>query len=100
MIIPRIVTATLLSLVVVMQQPASAQVTARVKESVLDNGLKVLLLEEHKAPVVTIHLWYRVGARNEEPGTTGLSHFLEHMMFKGTSKVGPGQFSRTIQKNG
>ncbi|MGH7428038.1 MAG: M16 family metallopeptidase [Candidatus Methylomirabilaceae bacterium] len=100
MIIFRIVTATLLLLVVVAQQPASAQVTARVKESVLDNGLKVLLLEERKAPVVTIHLWYRVGARNEEPGTTGLSHFLEHMMFKGTSKVGPGQFSRTIQKNG
>jgi len=100
MIISRIVTATLLLLVVVMQHPARAQVTARVKESVLENGLKVLLLEEHKAPVVTIHVWYRVGARNEEPGTTGLSHFLEHMMFKGTAKVGPGQFSRTIQKNG
>ncbi len=96
----RIVTATLLLLFVMMQQPASGQVTARVKESVLDNGLKVLLLEERKAPVVTIHVWYRVGARNEEAGTTGLSHFLEHMMFKGTSKVGPGQFSRTVQKNG
>jgi zinc protease len=79
---------------------AESVVTARVKESVLDNGLKVLLLEEHKAPVVTVHVWYRVGARNELPGATGLSHFLEHMMFKGTSKVGPGQFSRTVQKNG
>jgi zinc protease len=77
-----------------------AQVTARVKESVLENGLKVLLLEEHKAPVVTVHVWYRVGSRNEHPGATGLSHFLEHMMFKGTSKVGPGQFSKTVQKNG
>ena len=79
---------------------ADAQVTARVKEYLLENGLKVLLLEEHKAPVVTVHVWYRVGARNEQPGATGLSHFLEHMMFKGTSKVGPGQFSRIVQKNG
>src|SRR5574337_166409 len=77
-----------------------AQVAARVKESALENGLKILLLEEHKAPVVTIHVWYRVGARNEQPGTTGLSHLLEHMMFKGTSKLGPGLFSRTIRKNG
>lgn len=82
--------------------PADADelVTTRVKESALENGLKILLLEEHKAPVVTIHVWYRVGARNEQPGTTGLSHLLEHMMFKGTTKVGPGQFSRTIRKNG
>lgn len=79
---------------------ADAQVTTRVKESTLENGLKILLLEEHKAPVVTVHIWYRVGARNEQPGTTGLSHLLEHMMFKGTSTVGPGQFSRIIKKNG
>src|SRR5574337_515699 len=79
---------------------ADAQVAARVKESAIENGLKMLLLEEHKAPVVTVHVWYRVGARNEQPGTTGLSHLLEHMMFKGTSKVGPGQFSRIIRKNG
>jgi zinc protease len=82
------------------QRLADAQVTARVTESTLENGLKILLLEEHKAPVVTVHIWYRVGARNEQPGTTGLSHLLEHMMFKGTSKVGPGQFSRIIKKNG
>lgn len=79
---------------------ADAQLAAKVKESALGNGLNILLLEEHKAPVVTIHVWYRVGARNEQPGTTGLSHLLEHMMFKGTSKVGPGQFSRIIRKNG
>src|SRR3990172_316586 len=79
---------------------AGPQVTTRVKESVLENGLRVLLLEEHKAPVVTVHVWYRVGARNEQPGATGLSHFLEHMMFKGTSRLGPGQFSKTVQKNG
>lgn len=86
--------------VLLAQGVANAQVTARVTESALDNGLKILLLEEHKAPVVTVHIWYRVGGRNEQPGTTGLSHLLEHMMFKGTSKVGPGQFSRIIRKNG
>ncbi|HWQ69884.1 MAG TPA: pitrilysin family protein [Patescibacteria group bacterium] len=86
--------------VLLAQGVANAQVTARVTESALENGLKILLLEEHKAPVVTVHIWYRVGGRNEQPGTTGLSHLLEHMMFKGTSKVGPGQFSRTIRKNG
>jgi zinc protease len=86
--------------VLLAQGVANAQVTARVTESALENGLKILLLEEHKAPVVTVHIWYRVGGRNEQPGTTGLSHLLEHMMFKGTSKVGPGQFSRIIRKNG
>ncbi len=95
-----IVAAAMLLLIGLAQGVAGAQVTARVKESVLENGLKVLLLEEHKAPVVTVHVWYRVGSRNEQPGATGLSHFLEHMMFKGTSKVGPGQFSKTVQKNG
>jgi len=95
-----IVVAVTLLLNISTQGLADAQVTTRVKESVLENGLKVLLLEEHKAPVVTVHVWYRVGSRNEQPGSTGLSHFLEHMMFKGTSKVGPGQFSKTVQKNG
>ncbi len=71
-----------------------------VKEYTLDNGLKVLLLEEHKAPVATFQIWYRVGSRNERPGNTGMSHLLEHMMFKGTKKYGPKTFSQTVQKNG
>ncbi|MGH7383088.1 MAG: M16 family metallopeptidase, partial [Candidatus Methylomirabilales bacterium] len=57
-------------------------------ETTLDNGLKVLLLEERKAPVLTFHVWYRVGSRNEQPGRTGLAHFMEHMMFKGTPQMG------------
>ncbi len=72
----------------------------QVYEEVLDNGLKVILLENHKAPVVTFQVWYRVGSRNEQWGKTGLSHMLEHMMFKGTKKVGPEEFSRIIQENG
>jgi zinc protease len=71
-----------------------------VSETILSNGLKVLLLENHKAPVITFQVWYRVGSRNEEYGKTGLSHLLEHMMFKGTQKVGPGELSRIIQENG
>jgi zinc protease len=69
-------------------------------ETVLPNGLKVILLENHKAPLVTFQVWYRVGSRNEEWGKTGLSHMLEHMMFKGTEKFGPEEFSRIIQENG
>jgi zinc protease len=69
-------------------------------ETILPNGLKVLLLENHKAPLITFQVWYRVGSRNEECGKTGLSHMLEHMMFKGTEKVGPEEFSRIIQENG
>jgi zinc protease len=72
----------------------------RVFEITLSNGLKVILLENHKAPLVTFHIWYRVGSRNEEWGKTGLSHMLEHMMFKGTKKYGPEDYSRIIQENG
>ena len=66
----------------------------------LDNGLTVFIVEEPKAPVVTIQLWYRVGGRDEANGRTGLAHLLEHMMFKGTAKHGKGEYSRLIAKNG
>jgi zinc protease len=72
----------------------------RVKEMVLPNGLKVLLLEDHKAPVAVFQVWYRVGSRNEQLGKTGLSHLLEHLMYKGTKKVGPEEYSKIIQRNG
>jgi len=71
-----------------------------VTERILPNGLKVLLKEEHKAPVVTFQIWYKVGSRNERLGKTGLSHMLEHMMFKGTKNHGLKQFSQTVQRNG
>lgn len=69
-------------------------------ETTLDNGLKVLLFEEHKAPVVTFHIWYRVGSRNEQLGRTGLAHLTEHMMFKGTARIGGREFSQIIRRNG
>jgi zinc protease len=79
---------------------SEAGLKGNVFETVLPNGLKVILLENHKAPLVTFQVWYRVGSRNESWGKTGLSHMLEHMMFKGTEKVGPEEFSRIVQENG
>jgi zinc protease len=79
---------------------SEAELKDRVFETVLSNGLKVILLENHKVPLVTFQVWYRVGSRNEEWGKTGLSHVLEHMMFKGTGKTGPLEFSRIVQENG
>ncbi|MCE5193852.1 MAG: insulinase family protein [Nitrospiraceae bacterium] len=73
---------------------------AEVKEYKLDNGLKVLIIEDHKAPIATFQIWYKVGSRNENLGKTGLSHLLEHMMFKGTPKYGSKAFSKIVQKNG
>jgi zinc protease len=73
---------------------------AAVKEYTLDNGLKVIISEDHKAPLATFQIWYRVGARDEISGKTGLSHLLEHMMFKGTPKYGSKVFSKIIQRNG
>ncbi len=71
-----------------------------VTEKILPNGLKVLMKEDHKSPVVTFQIWYKVGSRNEKLGTTGISHLLEHMMFKGTKKYGPKTFSQTVMRNG
>jgi zinc protease len=72
----------------------------RVVETTLENGLKVLLVEEPKSPVVSVQVWYKVGARNEPLGKGGLAHMLEHMMFKGTPKTGPKQFSQIVRRNG
>ena len=66
----------------------------------LSNGLKVLLREDHTTPIVTSMIWYRVGARNERPGVTGISHFLEHMMFKGTDRYQRGAIDHLTMVNG
>ncbi len=71
-----------------------------VLETVLANGLKVLIQEVHVAPVATFMVWYKVGSRNESAGVTGISHLLEHMMFKGTPKYGKGEIARVLQRNG
>ncbi|HEB82364.1 MAG TPA: insulinase family protein [Gammaproteobacteria bacterium] len=71
-----------------------------VHSHVLSNGMKVLVIENHRAPVVVSQVWYRVGASYEHDGITGVSHVLEHMMFKGTEKHPAGEFSEIIAANG
>ncbi|MEP5664537.1 pitrilysin family protein, partial [Parvibaculum sp.] len=66
----------------------------------LSNGMNVLVIPDHRAPVVTHMVWYEVGAADEDAGKTGLAHFFEHLMFKGTQKIEPGQFSRIVARNG
>lgn len=78
----------------------SASVPAEVFEKTLHNGLKVVVKEDHRAPVVVQQVWYHVGAMDELTGTTGIAHMLEHMMFKGTKTVPPGEFSRRIAAAG
>ena len=69
-----------------------ANVAAQVSIHTLDNGLKVVVKEDHRAPVVTSQVWYKVGSAQEYGGITGVSHILEHMMFKGTPSYPAGQF--------
>ncbi len=73
---------------------------AEIQEFKLDNGLKIVVQEDHRAPVVVSQVWYRAGALDEVNGKTGVAHVLEHMMFKGTKEVPAGQFSRLIAAAG
>jgi zinc protease len=66
----------------------------------LPNGLKVIVTEDHTSPIAVFQIWYRVGSKDEEAGLTGMSHLLEHMMFKGTEKYGPGEISREVMRYG
>lgn len=73
---------------------------AEVSEYQLDNGLKLLVKPDNRAPVVVSQVWYKVGSSYEHNGITGISHILEHMMFKGTENLAPGEFSKIIAANG
>jgi zinc protease len=66
----------------------------------LKNGMKVLVQPDHSIPNVALYIFYRIGSRNERPGTTGLSHFFEHMMFNGAKKYGPGELDKAEEANG
>ncbi len=78
--------------------PAAA--AEEVQEYLLDNGMQVLVKPDHRAPVVVSQVWYKVGSSYEHNGLTGISHVLEHMMFKGTEQREPGEFSRIVAANG
>ena len=81
------------------EQPARAELF-NPETFTLDNGLQVVVIPNHRAPIVTHMLWYKVGAADEPRGKSGIAHFLEHLMFKGTETLGPGEFSEIIAKNG
>jgi len=78
----------------------SAETENQVHEKILKNGLKILVKEDRSSPVVVTQIWYKVGSSYEPNGITGISHMLEHMMFKGTKKYPAGEFSKIIAENG
>lgn len=92
--------ALALTLVLVAPAKARAGITDAVKAVTLKNDLRILVLENHKAPVATLNVFYKVGSRNEQVSTTGISHLVEHLMFRGTKKLKPEEFSNIIQENG
>lgn len=82
------------------QAQTSQQIQLKVNKYTLDNGLRLLVYENHQLPLFSYQTFFDVGGRHESAGTTGATHFLEHMMFKGSKKYGPGVFDSTIESNG
>ena len=89
----------LCALGIIAGRPAKAQ-EFPVQSKTLKNGMKVLVQSDHSIPNVALYIFYRIGSRNEHPGTTGLSHFFEHMMFNGAKKYGPGDLDKVMEANG
>ena len=83
--------------VLLLATPALAE---EVTAFTLENGMEVVVIEDHRAPAVTHMVWYRTGAADEPPGVSGIAHFLEHLMFKGTEAVAPGEFSAIVAAQG
>ena len=93
----------LLALFVVLQSTfawASSMSESRTHSYTLDNGLDVIVREDHRAPVVTVMVWYRVGSIDEPAGMTGISHMLEHMLFKHTKHLTPGEYTELVARYG
>src|SRR6476660_569208 len=83
-----------------MQTLNASSAASRVSEFKLANGMQVIVVPDHRAPVVTHYIWYRVGSADEPAGTSGIAHFLEHLMFKSTDKIESGSFSKIIARMG
>ena len=79
---------------------ASQVFAAEISDFMLDNGMQVVVIEDHRAPVVVHMVWYKAGAADEPPGKSGIAHYLEHLLFKGTDTLEPGEFSAVVAKNG
>ncbi len=96
-----LIKAAALAFTLVFTQSANAKpLNIDVGEFTLDNGMKVVVIPDHRAPVVTHMVWYKVGAADEENGKSGIAHFLEHLLFKGTKKIASGEFSKIVARNG
>ena len=89
-----------LSIGAVMFGFAPMALAEKVSDFTLPNGMEVVVIEDHRAPVVVHMVWYRVGAADEPMGHSGIAHFFEHLMFKGTDEVAPGEFSATVEAQG
>src|SRR5262245_13931190 len=79
-------------------RPATAQVF-HPETFTLANGLQVVVISNHRSPIVTQMVWYKAGAADETWGKSGIAHFLEHLMFRGTRGVPPGEFSKIVARN-
>jgi zinc protease len=88
--------AALVAAVVALEAPGAAAAGPDITDFTLANGLEVVVIPDHRTPVVTHMIWYKVGSADETPGKSGLAHFLEHLMFKGTAKNPAGRFSQTL----
>ncbi len=88
------------ALVLLAGLPGAVAAAGDVTDFTLDNGMEVVVIEDHRAPVVVHMVWYRAGAADEPPGASGIAHYLEHLLFKGTDDLEPGEFSEVVAANG
>lgn len=95
----RLILAALVALLPLAAQQAAAKVFEPTVFT-LENGLEIVVIENHRAPVVTQMVWYRVGSADEDRGVSGIAHFLEHLMFRGTDNLAPGEFSEIVARLG
>ena len=102
MIVAKRTIPSLLVLMMAITAPLSGGFAAQpeITQKTLSNGLEVVVIPDRRAPVVTHIVWYKVGSADEPPGKSGIAHFLEHLMFKGTERIAPGEFSKIVARNG
>jgi zinc protease len=93
-------TTVIIAMLTLSAYALKADAAMRAAQFRLDNGLEIVVVPDRRAPVVTHMVWYRVGAADEPPGVSGIAHFLEHLMFKSTEKIGTGEFSKIVSRLG
>ena len=79
---------------------AERSADSEISDFMLDNGMEVVVIPDHRAPIVTHMVWYKVGSADEPPGKSGIAHFFEHLMFKGTKNHKPGEFGAKVAEIG